>query len=267
MRMGAPQWQRIGQYRADRLPRPTLNFVHGGMRVDKRPIISMEKEEDTMPVDFAFDQRGLSRRVLMATTSMALVGIAFPHLAIAALTPTPRQTAGPFYPKSLPLHSDNDLVRIAGHEKQAEGIVTHISGRVLNGDGRPVPRARIEIWQCDSHGRYHNVDDRSSRLLDPNFQGYGTTSSSDDGGYRFRTIKPVAYPGRTPHIHFAIAPPGGGRLVTQMYVAGESANERDPVLNAIRDQAARARVVVPLEPASQIEAGALSGTFEIVLSA
>jgi hypothetical protein len=147
-----------------------------------------------MPIDVAFDQRGLSRRVLLATISMALVGIACPHLAMAALTPTPRQTAGPFYPKSLPLHSDNDLVRIAGHEKQADGIVTHISGRVVDSDGRPVPQARIEIWQCDSHGRYHNVDDRSSRSLDPNFQGYGTTSSGDDGGYRFRTIRPVAYP-------------------------------------------------------------------------
>ena len=220
-----------------------------------------------MPIDAAFDQPWLSRRVLLATTSMTLLGIAVPRVAMAALTPTPRQTAGPFYPKSLPLHSDNDLVRIAGHEKQADGIVTHIFGRVIDGDGRPVPQARIEIWQCDSHGRYHNVDDRSSRPLDPNFQGYGTTSSGDDGGYRFRTIRPVAYPGRTPHVHFAISPPGGGRLVTQMYVAGESANERDPVLNEIRDPAARARVVVPLEPASQIEAGALSGMFDIVLGA
>jgi protocatechuate 3,4-dioxygenase beta subunit len=111
------------------------------------------------------------------------------------------------------------------------------------------------------------VDDRSSCSLDPNFRGYGTTSSGDDGGYRFRTIRPVAYPGRTPHVHFAISPPGGGRLVTQMYVAGESTNERDPVLNEIRDQVARARVVVPLEPASQIETGALAGTFDIVLGA
>jgi hypothetical protein len=78
-------------------------------------------------------------------------------------------------------------------------------------------------------------------------------------------VHPIAYPGRTPHVHFAISPRDGGRLVTQMYIAGETSNERDPVLNAIRDQAARARVVVQLEPASQIEAGALSGTFDIVL--
>src|SRR5882762_10452079 len=98
-----------------------------------------------MPTDVAFGRHGSSRRVFLATTSVALVGIAFPYLAMAALTPTPRQTAGPFYPKSLPLHSDNDLLRIVGHEKQADGIVTHIFGRVLDGDGRPVPQARIEI--------------------------------------------------------------------------------------------------------------------------
>jgi protocatechuate 3,4-dioxygenase beta subunit len=77
--------------------------------------------------------------------------------------------------------------------------------------------------------------------------------SGEDGGYRFRTIRPVAYPGRTPHIHFAISPPGGGRLVTQMYVAGEPLNARDPVLNEIRDPAARARVTVPLEPIAEVD--------------
>jgi protocatechuate 3,4-dioxygenase beta subunit len=136
---------------------------------------------------------------------------------------------------------------------------------VLDSNGRPVSQVRIEIWQCDSHGRYHYVDDRSSRPLDPDFQGYGTTSSGDDGGYHFRTIRPVAYPGRTPHIHFAVLPPGGKRLVTQMYVAGERANERDPVLGEIGDPEARARVIVPLEAASQVEIGALAGTFDIVL--
>jgi protocatechuate 3,4-dioxygenase beta subunit len=78
-----------------------------------------------MPIEVAVDQHWLSRRVLLATSSMALVGIALPRLAMAALTPTPRQTAGPFYPKSLPLHSDHDLVQIAGHEKQADGVITH----------------------------------------------------------------------------------------------------------------------------------------------
>jgi protocatechuate 3,4-dioxygenase beta subunit len=165
----------------------------------------------------------------------------------------------------LPLDADNDLVRIIGHKNAASGTVTHVFGRVLDAEGRAVPDARIEIWQCDSHGRYHYVDDRSSPPIDADFQGYGSTISGMDGAYRFRTIRPVPYPGRTPHIHFAIDAPGGGRLITQMYVAGESLNERDPVLAQISDPGARDRIIVPLAPAPQIEAGALAGSFDIVL--
>jgi protocatechuate 3,4-dioxygenase, beta subunit len=90
--------------------------------------------------------------------------------------------------------------------------------------------------------------------------------SAPDGGYRFRTIRPVPYPGRTPHIHFAITTPRGQRLVTQMYVAGESLNERDEILSQISDAAARASVIVSLEPAPQVEPAALAGTFDIVMS-
>ena len=139
-------------------------------------------------------------------------------------------------------------------------MVTHVFGRVLDAEGSAVPHARIEIWQCDSHGRYHYVDDRSSPPVDADFQGYGSTISGTDGAYRFRTIRPVPYPGRTPHIHFAISAPGRGRLITQMYVAGEPLNERDSVLAQISDPGARARVIVPLEPAPQMEAGALAGS-------
>lgn len=211
----------------------------------------------------------LSRRcLLIAAGSVALGGAAVPRRAGAAtLLPTPAQTAGPFYPKTLPADIDNDLVRIAGHESQAGGTVTHVLGRILDPAGRPIPQAQVEIWQCDGHGRYHHVDDRSAPPRDADFQGYGRTVSGADGGYRFRTIRPVPYPGRTPHIHFAIAAPGHPRLVTQMYVAGEPLNERDPVLAALRDPQARARVIIRLEPAPQIEPSALSGTFDVVLGA
>jgi protocatechuate 3,4-dioxygenase beta subunit len=83
-----------------------------------------------------------------------------------------------------------------------------------------VREARIEIWQCDSHDRYHYIDDRTSPPLDPDFQAYGSTVSAADSSYRFRTTRPVAHPGRTPHVHFAITTPQGSKLVTQMYVAG-----------------------------------------------
>ena len=182
----------------------------------------------------------------------------------AALVPTPRQTKGPFYPLTLPLDKDNDLVRVDGAARQALGAVTHVAGRVLDLDGRPVSGARVEIWQCDANGRYHHPGDGNSAPEDAGFQGYGQTLSDADGAYRFRTIKPVPYPGRTAHIHFAISGRDFDQLVTQMYVAGEPGNADDGVLNRI-DATARERVIIALSPAPEIEADALKGTFDIVL--
>jgi protocatechuate 3,4-dioxygenase beta subunit len=185
--------------------------------------------------------------------------------AAAALPPTPAQTAGPFYPQWFPADTDNDLIHIAGRNETAKGTVTHIGGRILDRDERPVAGARVEIWQCDANGRYHYVDDdRAGPPLDENFQGYGQTLTNAAGGYHFQTIRPVPYPGRTPHIHFAVSGPGIPRFITQMYVAGEPQNERDGVLMGVRDPAARTRLIVPLRPAA--EPRALSGTFDIVLN-
>ena len=100
-------------------------------------------------------------------------------------------------------------------------------------------------------------------LADENFQGYGQTTTDTTGGYHFLTIRPVPYPGRTPHIHFAVSAPGFPRFVTQMYVAGEPQNERDGVLMSVHDPAARARLLVQLRPAA--EPDTLAGTFDIVL--
>ncbi len=211
----------------------------------------------------------IPRRRIMEVFVASAAGLGLSRLAAAvALPPTPAQTAGPFYPLALPADSDNDLIHIAGREGTAKGTVTLVTGSILDPEGRPVSGARVEIWQCDANGRYHYVrDDRAGPPLDDNFQGYGQTTTDATGGYHFQTIRPVPYPGRTPHIHFAVAAPGARRLVTQMYVAGEPLNERDGVLASIRDPAARARVVVPLVPAPQIEAGALAGSFDIVLGA
>ncbi|MBO0765637.1 MAG: protocatechuate 3,4-dioxygenase, partial [Hyphomicrobiaceae bacterium] len=97
------------------------------------------------------------------------------------------------------------------------------------------------------------------------FQGYGRAHVAPDGAYAFRTIRPVAYPGRAPHIHFKVHAPRVGRLTTQMYVAGERQNTTDVVLNAIRSAVARESVIVPLGPADAVESGALRGVFDIVL--
>jgi protocatechuate 3,4-dioxygenase beta subunit len=206
------------------------------------------------------------RRILQASLAgaAALTGWG-PGRALAALVPTPAQTPGPFYPRSFPADADNDLVQVAGREP-AKGTLTRVAGRILDRDGRAVPGARVEIWQCDANGRYHHVDDdRTGRPRDDNFQGYGQTVADTAGGYTFLTIRPVPYPGRTPHIHFAVSAPGGPRFVTQMYVAGEPGNERDGVLLGVSDPAARASLVVALAPAPEIGQGALAGRFDIVL--
>jgi len=207
----------------------------------------------------------IARRRIMEGLVAAAACLGLSRLAAAtALPPTPAQTAGPFYPLTLPADTDNDLTHIAGREGTAKGTVTYVGGRVLDRDGRAIPGARVEIWQCDANGRYHYVrDDRAGPPLDENFQGYGQTLTDATGSYKFRTIRPVPYPGRTPHIHFAVSGPDGTRLVTQMYVAGEPQNEHDGVLLGVRDPAARARLIVPLRPAAEPEA--LSGTFDIVL--
>jgi len=121
----------------------------------------------------------------------------------------------------------------------------------------------VEIWQCDALGRYHHPQDRGGG--DPNFQGFGHTVTDADGGYRFRTIKPVPYPGRAPHIHFAVMGGGLRRLTTQMYVAGHPLNQGDWILNSVGDIRARERLIVSLAPAADIEPGALAGQFDIVL--
>ena len=210
----------------------------------------------------------LPRRGVLGVSAAFASGLLVPSLGNAAtLLATPAQTEGPFYPPRLPDDRDADLVRVTGADAQALGTVTHVAGRVLDRDGRPLPAILVEIWQCDANGRYRHPREDGSQPLDPGFQGYGRLLTDTDGFYRFRTIRPVSYPGRTPHIHFKLTATTGELLTTQMYVAGEPGNERDFLLNAIRDPELRRRVLVDLRPAEAIEPGALAGTFDIVVDA
>lgn len=208
--------------------------------------------------------RSISRRQLIFSgLSMALISAIDPALA-ARLLPTPLQTPGPFYPLKIPLDSDADLVNVRDRQQPAAGQVTHIFGRIMDEEGRPVREARVEIWQCDAYGFYHHPWDRGGRA-DPNFQGFGKTVAGPDGEFRFRTIKPVPYPGRTPHIHFGISGGGTDRFTTQMYIQGHPLNEGDSIFMSVRDPAARNRLTAALRPASHIEPGALAGKFDIIL--
>ncbi|MBX9588396.1 MAG: hypothetical protein K2X43_03765 [Hyphomonadaceae bacterium] len=203
------------------------------------------------------------RRILIGATA-SLVAPPFVY-AQAPRVVTPGQTEGPFYPVALPADRDADLVRVQGRAAEAVGQVTHISGRVLDKRGEIVRGAMLEIWQCDANGVYDHPGDSGLRRRDQAFQGYGRSDVDGSGRYSFRTIRPVPYPGRTPHIHFKVHAPGTGVLTTQMYVEGEPLNERDGLLRSIRDPKARQSVIVRLDPAGDIEGGALKGTFDIVL--
>jgi protocatechuate 3,4-dioxygenase beta subunit len=205
----------------------------------------------------------LSRRqVLGAALGIAATAAGGP--VGAALAPTPPQTAGPFYPRTKPLDSDADLVHVGGRGDRAKGTVTHVFGRIADLEGRPLPGARIEIWQCDAFGRYHHPFDGGGG--DPNFQGYGRAAADADGTYRFRTIRPVPYPGRAPHIHFRVSAGDDPLLTTQMYVEGDPLNDRDFLLSRIGDPADRARLMVALRPAPEVEADALAGRFDLVIA-
>ncbi len=203
------------------------------------------------------------RRVLASGLSLAFLSVVNPA-ASAKLILTPRQTAGPFYPDKIPIDSDADLVNIKGRQKPAAGQIIHIFGRVLDEDGRPVQGARVEIWQCDAFGFYHHPWDRGGRA-DPNFQGFGQTVAGKDGAFRFRTIRPVPYPGRTPHIHFGIKGAGIGGMTTQMYLKGHPLNDGDAILNSVKDPLARNSLMVKFYSAQNFEPGALAGKFDIIL--
>lgn len=205
------------------------------------------------------------RRRLLAAAAGAGVSALLPGGALAALVPTPTQSRGPFYPDRLPLDKDNDLVRVQGREGLARGEITDLSGRVLDPNGNPVEGALVEIWQCDANGRYLHRLDRRSVPRDADFQGYGRFNTGGDGAYRFRTIKPVPYPGRAPHIHFAVRAPGREPLVTQMYVEGAPENRRDWLLNAVAEDR-RERLIVAFEPAPDPGGASLAARFDIVLA-
>jgi protocatechuate 3,4-dioxygenase beta subunit len=205
-----------------------------------------------------------SRRTLIVAAGASLLPLR--SVLAAGLVATPAQTEGPFYPTSFPADMDNDLVQVRGQAAQAMGTVLHLEGRVLDLNGHPVEGALVEIWQCDAQGLYDHPRQPGRDRRDSAFQGYGRLLVKADGSYSFRTLKPVAYPGRTPHIHFKVATASGSLLTSQFYIAGEPGNERDGVFRgAVRDPRQRDRIEMKLAPAAGLEAGALATKMDIVV--
>jgi protocatechuate 3,4-dioxygenase beta subunit len=208
--------------------------------------------------------RTIPRRRLLAAALAAPFAARPAPLRAAAAALTPPQSRGPFYPVEIPADSDANLVRVAGQPEPAAGDVVQVFGQVRDDRGRPLAGGRIELWQCDAFGHYHHPRDRGGRA-DPNFQGFGRAILDEDGRYAFLTIKPVPYPGRTPHIHFAVAGPGVEPLTTQMYLAGHPLNADDFLYSAIRNPAARDSVTVAFRAAPELGAGVEAGRFDLVL--
>jgi protocatechuate 3,4-dioxygenase beta subunit len=206
-----------------------------------------------------------SRRQFLGLMGLGAAALYTPGVFAQALVETPRQTEGPFYPDRLPLDTDNDLLILGDRLTPAVGEVTHLSGRVLDRRGDPLSNVVVEIWQVDHHGAYLHSGTSNRERRDANFQGFGRFETGSTGEYRFRTIKPVPYPGRTPHIHVKVKRGDRELLTTQCYVKGHEGNARDGLLQGIRDARARESVLVDFVPMPGSSAGELAARFDIVL--
>jgi len=208
----------------------------------------------------------LSRRHFVGGVAAASLAAWYTPGAMAEeLTRTPRQTEGPFYPDHLPLDTDNDLLIVNDNLSPAVGEITHLTGRILDAHGNPIRNAAVEIWQVDNHGIYLHSQGGDRATLDKNFQGFGRFVTGSTGEYYFRTIKPVVYPGRTPHIHFAVKVRGQDKFTTQCYVKGAPENDRDGILRGIRDEKQRENVIVDFAPIKESKLGELAAKFDVIL--
>ena len=206
-----------------------------------------------------------SRRQMLRGIAFGAAAFTVPGLFAEELVRTPRQTEGPFYPDRLPLDTDNDLLVINDEITPAVGEITHLTGRILDSRGEPIRNATVEIWQVDNHGAYLHTGTANRDRRDSNFQGFGRFLTGRTGEYYFRTIKPVPYPGRTPHIHFAVKVKGQDEFTTQCYVKGEPGNERDGIWRSVRDPQARDAITVDFAPIEGSRIGELAAKFDVVL--
>ena len=209
-----------------------------------------------------------SRREFFASNlAVGAVALAGRNAFAEELTKTPSQTKGPFYPDKLPLDTDNDLIVVNDGITPAVGDITHLTGKVTGPDGKSLPGLMVEIWQCDAKGVYLHTADSGQKKdqQDKHFQGFGRCLTARSGGYYFRTIQPVPYPGRTPHIHVAVKRGKKELLVTQLYIAGHAHNEKDFVWLGVKDKKQRDSITVEFAKLKDSKIGELAATFDIIL--
>ena len=209
---------------------------------------------------------GMDRRHFMKKSMVAGAGFLWVPGAFAEiLQKTPSQAEGPFYPNKMPLDTDNDLLILNDSLNPGIGQVTHLSGKVTDVKGNPISNALVEIWQVDGKGAYIHTKDPRNELRDTNFQGYGRFSTNRKGEYYFRTIKPVSYPGRVPHIHFKVSHKGKHLLTSQLYVNGLKENENDFLFK--RAGKLKQLLCADFVPIKDSKAGELAAKFDIIVGA
>lgn len=206
-------------------------------------------------------RRSFLKRALLGSALLYTAPGAFAE----ALTRTPRDAEGPFYPDNLPLDTDNDLLILNDGITPAVGAVSHLSGVVMDGKGQPVRNALVEIWQVDNQGIYLHSKAGKQDKRDKNFQSYGRFLTDAKGQYYFRTIRPPSYPGRAPHIHYAVSHKNKRVLTTQLYIEGEKQNANDFLYKRIGDPKLQALVTVPFKPLKGSKTGELTAKLDLIV--
>lgn len=220
----------------------------------------------------------LNRRRFLKSLAVASAGFTIPGYLAEALTITPKVTQGPYYPlaKNIPLDDDNDLIHNSSDTLAATGIITYLSGRVLDASGNPVKNALVEIWHADDAGNYiYSANSTRNSAADAKFQGFGQFLTGSTGEYYFRTIKAGLYTGRTRHFHLATTFPGQTtRYTSQTFwnevarsasgAAWSTQNSNDMVLQGISDATQRASVILNYAAVSGSTTGEVAATYDFV---
>ena len=220
----------------------------------------------------------LARRRFLKALAVASAGFTLPGYLAEALTLSPEMTQGPYYPeaRNLPLDDDNDLVTLNDSTTAATGIITYLSGRVLDCNGIPIKDALVELWHADHAGNYiYDEDYQRNPDADPHFQGFGQFMTGSSGQYLFRTVKAGLYEGRTRHFHLGVTVPGQAERSTTQTFWNEVArdehgeqwdiqNDNDMVLQGIDDAAQRAAAVLTYRPVPGTTSGEVAAHFDFV---
>ncbi|HZM02330.1 MAG TPA: protocatechuate 3,4-dioxygenase [Candidatus Saccharimonadales bacterium] len=219
------------------------------------------------PTALSASRRSFIHQVGLAAALFTVPGAFAEELARKTVTRTAAVEEGPFYPPKLPLDTDNDLIIVNDSITPAIGVVTHLSGRILDAKGDPIRDATVEVWSVDHTGIY--LADASHRAqYDAHFQGFGRFLTGSTGEYYFRTLKPVSYPGRrAPHIHFKIKMKGRNPWTTQLFIKGEPGNAQDGIWRRIGDAQARDSVTVEFAPLNDSRINEQAAHFDIVTPA